>query len=54
MTNKYCIKCGVIIKAKNGGYCPKCALEEYERQKAKNNAPKQTDDKIGTPPSADR
>ena len=27
---------------------------EYERQKAKNNAPKQTDDKIGTPPSADR
>lgn len=35
MTNKYCIKCGVIIKAKNGGYCPKCALEEYEKVKNK-------------------
>jgi RNA polymerase subunit RPABC4/transcription elongation factor Spt4 len=45
MPKKFCKKCNKIIKAKDGGMCQKCTLEEYEKQK------KGTADRVITPRS---
>lgn len=50
MAKKFCKKCNKVILARDGVYCKKCALEEYEKTKRTVDRTHTSDGNLGQSP----